>query len=40
MRFGEHSTHEPDIAPEAYEARVDVGFTLLDAHAGPQAEAA
>ncbi|MGW2184021.1 Tn3 family transposase, partial [Streptomyces sp. NPDC001732] len=29
MRFGEYSTHELDLAPEAYEPRLDVDFTRL-----------
>ncbi|MFC9462509.1 hypothetical protein [Streptomyces sp. NPDC056983] len=28
-RFGEYSTHELGMQPEAYEAKLDVGFTLL-----------
>ncbi|MDH6622885.1 hypothetical protein M2271_000672 [Streptomyces sp. LBL] len=30
MRFGEYSTHELGIAPDAYEAHLDVDFTRLD----------
>ncbi|MFJ2868280.1 Tn3 family transposase [Kitasatospora sp. NPDC087314] len=30
MRFGEYSTHELDLAPEAYEPHLDVDFTKLD----------
>ncbi|MGI5290774.1 Tn3 family transposase [Nonomuraea polychroma] len=37
MRFGEYSTHELGITPEAYESRLDIDFTRL--HDGP-AEAA
>ena len=29
MRFGEYSTHELDLAPEAYEPCLDVDFTVL-----------
>ncbi|MFI9237002.1 Tn3 family transposase [Streptomyces sp. NPDC053079] len=28
-RFGEHSAHELGIQPEAYDPRLDVGFTPL-----------
>jgi hypothetical protein len=28
-RFGEHSTHELGIAPEAYDPKLDVDFTQL-----------
>ncbi|MEU2674627.1 hypothetical protein ABZ622_38475 [Streptomyces sp. NPDC007164] len=27
--FGEHSTHELDLAPEAYEPHLDAGCTVL-----------
>jgi hypothetical protein len=30
MRFGEYSTHELDLAPEAYEPHLDVDFTKLN----------
>ncbi|MET7861451.1 Tn3 family transposase [Streptomyces sp. NPDC005318] len=30
MRFGEYSTHELDLPPEAYEPHLDVDFTKLD----------
>ncbi|MGA5821939.1 hypothetical protein ACPC54_29235 [Kitasatospora sp. NPDC094028] len=30
MRFGEYSTRELDLAPEAYEPHLDVDFTKLD----------
>ncbi|MGW2870895.1 Tn3 family transposase [Kitasatospora sp. NPDC001225] len=30
MRFGEYSTHELDLAPEAYEQHLDVDFTKFD----------
>ncbi|QHA09272.1 Tn3 family transposase [Streptomyces broussonetiae] len=30
MRFGEYSTHELDLAPEAYEPHLDVDFAKLD----------
>ncbi|MEU9298444.1 Tn3 family transposase [Streptomyces sp. NPDC048266] len=30
MRFGEHSTHELELAPEAYEQHLDVDFAKLD----------
>jgi hypothetical protein len=30
-RFGEYSTHELDLPPEAYEPRLDVDFTKLGA---------
>lgn len=30
MRFGEYSTHELDLAPEAYEQHLDVDFAKLD----------
>ena len=29
MRFGEYSTHELDLAPEAYEPHLDVDFSAL-----------
>jgi hypothetical protein len=29
MRFGEYSTHELALEPEAYEPRLDVDFTKL-----------
>jgi hypothetical protein len=29
MRFGEYSTHELDLPPEAYEPHLDVDFTKL-----------
>jgi hypothetical protein len=29
MRFGEYSTHELDLAPEAYEPHLDVDCTKL-----------
>ncbi|MGW6504739.1 hypothetical protein [Nonomuraea angiospora] len=35
MRFGEYSTHELAITPEAYEPRLDIDFTQL--HDGPAA---
>ncbi|MFJ4829770.1 hypothetical protein ACIP79_07580 [Streptomyces sp. NPDC088747] len=28
-RFGEYSTHEPGIQPEAYDPKLDVDFTQL-----------
>ncbi len=38
MRFGEYSTHELDLAPEAYEPHLDVDFAKLDPQdqAGPE----
>jgi len=36
MRFGEYSTHELDLAPEAYEAHLDVDFTKLDHQDQPE----
>ncbi|MFJ4184197.1 hypothetical protein [Kitasatospora sp. NPDC089509] len=30
MRFGEYSTHELDLPPEAYEQRLNVDFSKLD----------
>ena len=36
MRFGEYSTHEPDLSTAAYEPYLDVDFTKLS----PENEAA
>ncbi|MFF2364630.1 Tn3 family transposase [Streptomyces sp. NPDC058122] len=39
MPFGEYSTHELDLAPEAYELHLDVDFTNLDPSQGGSAYA-